>query len=87
MKAGLTAREPEILAKWESGKLYERIQEARKDAVKTYILHDGPPLRQRRRSHGHRPQQDFEGFRGEVAHDGGLSCSVHSGLGLPRAAD
>ena len=44
MKAGLTAREPEILAKWESGKLYERIQEARKDAVKTYILHDGPPF-------------------------------------------
>jgi isoleucyl-tRNA synthetase len=44
MKAGLAAREPEILAKWESGKLYERIQEARKDAVKTYILHDGPPF-------------------------------------------
>ena len=44
MKAGLTAREPEILAKWESGKLYERIQEARSDAVKTYILHDGPPF-------------------------------------------
>ena len=32
MKAGLTAREPEILAKWEKGKLYERIQEARKGA-------------------------------------------------------
>ncbi|MET0253096.1 MAG: isoleucine--tRNA ligase, partial [Terrimicrobiaceae bacterium] len=44
MKAGLTAREPEILAKWESGKLYERIQEARKDAGKTYFLHDGPPF-------------------------------------------
>ena len=44
MKAGLTAREPEILAKWEGGKLYERIQEARKDAGKTYILHDGPPF-------------------------------------------
>ena len=44
MKAGLTAREPEILAKWESGKLYERIQEARKDAEKTYFLHDGPPF-------------------------------------------
>ena len=44
MKAGLTAREPEILAKWERGKLYERIQEARKDAGKTYFLHDGPPF-------------------------------------------
>ncbi|HEY5706510.1 MAG TPA: isoleucine--tRNA ligase [Terrimicrobiaceae bacterium] len=44
MKAGLTAREPEILAKWESGKLYQRIQEARKNAAKRYVLHDGPPF-------------------------------------------
>jgi isoleucyl-tRNA synthetase len=44
MKAGLTAREPEILARWESQKLYERIQEARKDAANAYILHDGPPF-------------------------------------------
>jgi isoleucyl-tRNA synthetase len=44
MKAGLTAREPEILAKWEKGKLYGRIQEARKGATKSYILHDGPPF-------------------------------------------
>ena len=44
MKAGLTTREPEILARWESQKLYERIQEARKDATKTYVLHDGPPF-------------------------------------------
>ena len=29
MKAGLTAREPEILAKWEREELYESIQEAR----------------------------------------------------------
>jgi isoleucyl-tRNA synthetase len=44
MKAGLTAREPETLAKWENGKLYERIQEARMHATKSYILHDGPPF-------------------------------------------
>ena len=44
MKAGLTTREPEILARWESQKLYERIQEARKDATRTYVLHDGPPF-------------------------------------------
>ena len=63
MKAGLTAREPEILAKWESGKLYERIQEARRDAGKTYYPARRPAFRQRRRAHGHRPQQDLEGFR------------------------
>jgi isoleucyl-tRNA synthetase len=44
MKAGLTTLEPEILARWERQKLYERIQEARKEATKTYILHDGPPF-------------------------------------------
>jgi isoleucyl-tRNA synthetase len=44
MKAGLTTREPEILARWERLKLYERIQEARKEATKTYLLHDGPPF-------------------------------------------
>jgi isoleucyl-tRNA synthetase len=43
MKAGLTTREPEILAKWESEHLYERIQEARKDAP-LYVMHDGPPF-------------------------------------------
>ena len=44
MKAGLTTLEPEILARWERQKLYERIQEARKEATRTYILHDGPPF-------------------------------------------
>src|SRR5471032_1324508 len=43
MKAGLTTREPEILAKWESSHLYVRIQEARKDAP-LYVMHDGPPF-------------------------------------------
>ena len=43
MKAGLTAREPQQLAAWESARLYERIQEARKDAP-LFLLHDGPPF-------------------------------------------
>src|SRR6187399_2838222 len=43
MKAGLTTREPEILAKWEKEGLYDRIQEARKDAP-LYVMHDGPPF-------------------------------------------
>ncbi len=41
MKAGLAQREPEMLEKWEG--LYEKIQEARKDAP-LYVLHDGPPF-------------------------------------------
>jgi isoleucyl-tRNA synthetase len=43
MKAGLPQREPEMLAKWESEGLYQKIQERRKDAP-LYILHDGPPF-------------------------------------------
>lgn len=43
MKAGLPQREPEILARWESEGLYQKIQDRRKDAP-LYLLHDGPPF-------------------------------------------
>jgi isoleucyl-tRNA synthetase len=43
MKANLTVREPEILAKWESARLYEQIQERRNQAP-LFVLHDGPPF-------------------------------------------
>ncbi len=43
MKANLTAREPEMLAKWERERVYEQIQNARSDA-ELFVLHDGPPF-------------------------------------------
>jgi isoleucyl-tRNA synthetase len=43
MKAELTAREPERLAKWENAKLYDTIQKQRAGAEK-FVLHDGPPF-------------------------------------------
>jgi isoleucyl-tRNA synthetase len=43
MKASLTTREPEMLAKWESAALYEQIQKAREGA-ELFVLHDGPPF-------------------------------------------
>lgn len=43
MKAGLTTREPEMLAKWEADGLYGKIQEAR-SAAPLFVLHDGPPF-------------------------------------------
>src|SRR6516165_748686 len=43
MKANLTSREPEILARWEKDNLYQQIQEARKDSP-LFVLHDGPPF-------------------------------------------
>ena len=42
MRARLPEREPEILARWQATRLYDRIQDARRDAP-LYVLHDGPP--------------------------------------------
>jgi isoleucyl-tRNA synthetase len=42
MKAGLPAKEPIILAKWQESRLYEKLREARRGREK-FILHDGPP--------------------------------------------
>ncbi|MGY2732997.1 isoleucine--tRNA ligase [Sphingomonas sp. UYP23] len=42
MKAGLPAKEPGILARWQAMNLYEKMREARRGAEK-FILHDGPP--------------------------------------------
>ena len=42
MRAGLPAREPEILARWHKLGLYERLRAAGKGRKK-FVLHDGPP--------------------------------------------
>ncbi|MBV8584947.1 MAG: isoleucine--tRNA ligase, partial [Verrucomicrobia bacterium] len=43
MKANLTIREPEILARWEKEGLYRKLLERRKDGP-LFVLHDGPPF-------------------------------------------
>ena len=42
MKAELAKREPQMLADWEAKNVYQKVQDARKDAKK-FVLHDGPP--------------------------------------------
>ena len=42
MKAGLPKKEPEILAFWDSIKLYQKIRE-QNQGKERFILHDGPP--------------------------------------------
>ncbi|HOO00051.1 MAG TPA: isoleucine--tRNA ligase [Syntrophales bacterium] len=42
MKANLTVREPEMLARWDAMDIYRRIREVSKGR-EIYILHDGPP--------------------------------------------
>jgi isoleucyl-tRNA synthetase len=48
MRAELPKREPALLAKWRTEKIYEQILAARAEAAKnretTFILHDGPPF-------------------------------------------
>jgi isoleucyl-tRNA synthetase len=54
MKANLPQREPELLARWEQERLYERIQEAgQKENRPLYVLHDGPPYANGRIHIGH----------------------------------
>ncbi|MGI5901245.1 MAG: isoleucine--tRNA ligase [Desulfitobacteriia bacterium] len=42
MRGNLPRREPEILAKWEQNKIYNKVQKARAGRKK-FVLHDGPP--------------------------------------------
>ncbi|MDC0447518.1 isoleucine--tRNA ligase [Pelagibacteraceae bacterium] len=42
MKANLPTKEPEILKKWESNKLFEKLRKNSKGKEK-FVLHDGPP--------------------------------------------
>ena len=43
MKAQLSQKEPEMMKKWESLRLYDKILEARRSAP-VFVLHDGPPF-------------------------------------------
>ena len=42
MKGNLTQREPEMLARWEEEKLYEKIRQSAKGKPQ-FVFHDGPP--------------------------------------------
>jgi isoleucyl-tRNA synthetase len=54
MKANLPQREPEMLARWEQERLYERIQEkGKRENRKLFVLHDGPPYANGRIHIGH----------------------------------
>lgn len=43
MKANLPQREPQMLAQWEEGGLYAKM-EAAGQSRPLYVLHDGPPM-------------------------------------------
>ncbi len=43
MKANLAATEPQMLARWEELRVWDRLQERGRTAAKRFVLHDGPP--------------------------------------------
>jgi isoleucyl-tRNA synthetase len=52
MKADLAKKEPEILKRWEEGRLYSRILDARRGA-EVWAFHDGPPYANGHIHYGH----------------------------------
>src|SRR5450432_1147161 len=52
MKADLPKREPELVERWRTSRLYERILEARKDSPR-FVFHDGPPYANGQIHYGH----------------------------------
>jgi isoleucyl-tRNA synthetase len=43
MRGNLPKREPEAIRRWQEIDLYGKMQDARRQAAQTFILHDGPP--------------------------------------------
>ncbi len=43
MKANLAAAEPQMLARWDELRLWERLRDRGRTATRRFILHDGPP--------------------------------------------
>jgi isoleucyl-tRNA synthetase len=52
MRGDLAKREPELIARWDETKLYERINQARAGAP-LFLLHDGPPYSNGNIHYGH----------------------------------
>jgi len=61
MRAGLPAKEPEIIAHWEKLGLYNHLRKSRKDAP-LFILHDGPPYANGAIHNGHALNKTLKDF-------------------------
>ena len=85
MKADLAKREPELLARWAEGELYDAHprRPPRRAALRAPRR---AALRQRQHPLRPHPQQDPQGHRLQVPHDGRPLRRVQAGLGLPRPA-
>lgn len=53
MKANLPQREPGVLEKWATDRIYERLLEKNLESGETFVLHDGPPYANNHIHQGH----------------------------------
>ena len=81
MKADLIHREPQRLASWTAGGLYDRIQASRSDR-ELFLLHDGPPFANGDVHVEHRRKQDSQGLHHQIHHPSGKEGALCAGLGL-----
>ncbi len=86
MKANLPTAEPEALARWQAMDLYGKIRREPQGRAEVRAARRSA-VRERPDPPRHRAQQDSQGFRRQVAIDGGFRCALRAGLRLPRPAD
>ena len=85
MKANLSKREPEILAKWEEMRLYDLLREQSKDRP-LYILHDGPPYANGHIHLGTALNKILKDMIVKSRQMSGFNAVYVPGLGLPRSS-
>ena len=86
MRAGLPQKEPELLARWASSDLYQRLREAAPGRPK-FILHDGPPYANGNIHIGHALNKILKDMVTRSQQMLGLRLQLRARLGLPRPAD
>jgi isoleucyl-tRNA synthetase len=85
MKGNLTQREPEMLARWEKEKLYEKIRQSAKGRPQ-FVFHDGPPYANGHIHIGHALNKLLKDFIVKIMNMKGLDAGFIPGWdchGLP----
>ncbi|MBA2661735.1 MAG: isoleucine--tRNA ligase [Bradymonadaceae bacterium] len=87
MRGNLAEREPAMVEKWETGRIYKKMTDQRRDqGAKAFILHDGPPYANGSIHHGHILNKTLKDFVVKYRNLAGYLCEFVPGWdchGLP----
>ena len=86
MRAGLPAKEPELLKRWAEIDLYGRLRAAGRGRPK-FVLHDGPPYANGNIHIGHALNKILKDLVTRSQQMSRQGFELRAGLGLPRPAD